>query len=92
MEAVKPNHIEVVVVTTSGVYPASGTDQVPIHQPVKVQLEKAGRALHITDTNDWVARVNGNEIDPNKSYVENGLSGSIKIDYGKREGGGGCTS
>ena len=92
MEAAKPNHVEVVVVTTSGAYPASGTDQVPIHQPVKVQLAKAASALHITDTTGWIARVNGAEIDPNKSYLENGLSGSITIDYGKQEGGGGCTN
>src|SRR5206468_2054391 len=40
METVKPNHIEVLVVTTSGTYPATGTDQVPVHQPVSVQLAK----------------------------------------------------
>lgn len=92
MDAVKPNHIEVVVVTTSGRYPTTGTDEVPVHQPVSVQLAKAARALEITDTSGWVARVNGAEIDANKSYTDNHLSGSITIDYGKREGGGGCTS
>lgn len=88
----KPNHIAVVVVTTSGTYPNTGADHVPINQPVRVQLEKAARALEITDTSGWVARVNGNDIDANRSYAENNLSGSITIDFGKREGGGGCTS
>ena len=92
MEAAQPNHIEVVVVTTSGTYPATGTDQVPIHQPVHAQLAKAARALNITDTTGWIARVNGTEIDVNKSYLENHLSGSITIDYGRQEGGGGCTN
>lgn len=91
METVKPNHIQVVVVTTSGTYPASGADEVPVHQPVNVQLKKAADALNITDTSGWIARVNGAEIDVNKSYIDNGLSGSVTIDYGKVEGGGGCT-
>jgi len=92
METVKPNHIEVVVVTTSGSYPASGVDEVPAHQPVNVQLKKAADALNITDTSGWIARVNGTEIDVNMNYVGNNLSGSITIDYGKVEGGGGCTN
>ncbi len=92
MDTVKQNHIEVVVVTTSGPYPTTGTDEVPVHQPVSVLLAKATKALQITDTSGWVARVNGTEVDATKSYAGNHLAGSITIDYGKREGGGGCTS
>ena len=82
-------HVEVVVVTTSGRYPTAGTDKVPTHQPVKVELAKAARALGIVDTTSWVARVDGREIDVEKNYLENGLTGTVKIDYGPREGGGG---
>jgi hypothetical protein len=92
MDAAKPNHIEVIVVTTSGTFPTTGVDEIPVHQLVSMELAKATKALEITDTTGWVARVNGTEIDVNKSYTDNHLSGSITIDFGKREGGGGCTS
>lgn len=83
------NHVEVVVVTTSGTYPASGTDRVASNQPVHVELAKAAKELHIVNTSGWIARVSGTEIDQNKSYAENQLTGTVKIDYGPREGGGG---
>jgi len=83
------NHVEVVVVTTSGRYPATGTNRVASHQPVQVELKKAADALHIVDTAGWIARVDGREIDPNKSYIDNHLTGTVTIDYGPREGGGG---
>lgn len=83
------SHVEVVVVTTSGSYPATGTDRVAAHQPVGNQLKKAARELHIIDTTGWIARVGSTEVDIDKSYVDNHLTGTVKIDYGPREGGGG---
>ena len=50
-------HVEVVVVTTSGSYPATGTDRVSAHQPVRNELAKAAHELHIVDTTGWIARV-----------------------------------
>jgi hypothetical protein len=82
-------HIDVVVVTTSGSYPESGTDRVAAHQPVRNELTKAAQELHIVDTAGWVARVGGTEIDVDKSYIDNHLTGAVTIDYGPREGGGG---
>ena len=40
-------HIEVLVVTTSGTYPLEGSDQVPIHQPVKILRKRAENAHRI---------------------------------------------
>ncbi len=85
----KPNHIEVQVITTSGAFPAEGFDEVPINQPVKVQLVKAQRELDIASTDGWVVVSGNREIDPSKSYADNGLSGRVKIDWGPREGAGG---
>jgi hypothetical protein len=82
-------HVEVVVVTTSGRYPAAGSERVAAHQPVRNELEKAARELHIVDTVGWIARVRGRELDIEKSYLENNLTQAVKIDYGPREGGGG---
>jgi hypothetical protein len=81
--------VEVQVVTTSGVYPAHGTEKEPINHPVSKVLEKAQKKLDIADTTNWIATVGGVEINPTNSYVENHLTGHLKIDWGPREGGGG---
>jgi hypothetical protein len=85
-----PNHIDVSVVTTSGTFPEEGFERLPIHQPLKVQLARAAKALKLTDVSDWIARLGTRELDIEKSYASNGLSGKVEIDYGKREGGGGA--
>ncbi len=85
----KENDIEVAVVTTSGSFPEEGFEKVPIHQKVMVLLKKAQDKLGIVSTDKWVAKVGGRVIDPNLSYEENQLSGTITIDYGPSEGGGG---
>lgn len=86
---VKEQHVLVMVVTTSGTWPAEGFDETPAHQKVRQQLEKAAKGLRLTETTNWFAQVNGVEIDVEKNYLELNLSGSIIIDYGPREGGGG---
>lgn len=88
-EAPHGSHVEVVIITTSGSYPSNGTERVAANQPVRIELAKAVRELHIVDTTAWIARVNGTEINPEKSYTQDGLTGTVKIDYGPREGGGG---
>jgi hypothetical protein len=84
-----PQHIEVAIVTTSGTWPEEGFDSVPIHQPIKVQLQQAAKKLKIADTTGWVATVGGRELNIEQNYLENQLSGQVQIDYGPREGGGG---
>ena len=83
------NHIEVSIVTTAGAFPAEGFERVPINQPLKVQLSQAAKALKLGDVSDWIARHGTRELDAEKSYADNNLSGKVEIDYGKREGGGG---
>lgn len=81
--------IEVAVSTTSGFYPSEGYERVPAHQKISVQLDKAAKALNLAATDGWVASVNKNPIRPDLSYEKNGLSGTIEIDWGPHEGGGG---
>ena len=85
----KPQHIYVAVITTSGTWPEEGFESVPIHQPVKVQLNRAARELKIADTTNWVAKVGNQELNIEQNYLENNLNGEVEIDYGPREGGGG---
>src|SRR5690348_6964299 len=86
---IKPQHIDVAVVTTSGTWPEAGFENVPIHQPIKVQLQRAVKELKITDTTNWIAKVGNKELDVEQSYERNNLTGQVEIDYGPREGGGG---
>lgn len=81
--------IGVAIATTSGFYPETGFIQVPANQKVEVELKKAAKALNLTDTSNWVAKVAGRTIDPGQSYAENQLSGEVEVDWGPREGGGG---
>jgi len=82
-------HIEVEVLTTSGSWPSSGYEDVPLHQKVRVALERAARVLGLTNWSGWIAVVAGRQIDPERSYLENGLSGRAVVDFGPVEGGGG---
>jgi len=83
------NSVRVAVVTTSGFFPDQGFVIVPKHQQVRIILAEAAKKLGLTDTSTWIARVNSKEIDPAKTYEENGLTGEVEIDFGPREGGGG---
>ena len=89
----KENEIEVSVSTTAGFYPTEGFTRVPAHQKVEHDLREAQRELKIKDVEGWVATVAGPSgkrvIDPAKSYIDNGLSGKVEIDWGPSEGGGG---
>ncbi|HMO79578.1 MAG TPA: hypothetical protein PKD24_02185 [Pyrinomonadaceae bacterium] len=88
-EATDRNFAEAAVVTTSGSYPKNGFERTPIRQKISVILKKAANKLEITDTTDWVATVGEQEVNPDSSYLDCGLSGEVEIDYGPREGGGG---
>jgi hypothetical protein len=85
----RERQIQVRIVTTSGSYPKHGHEAVPSMEPLSAVLARAATALNIADTSQWVAKIGGNEVDVSRTYAELGLHGEVKIDYGKREGGGG---
>jgi hypothetical protein len=82
-------HVEVRVITTSGVYPEMGFDRVPEKEHVHKVLKKADEKLHIIDTKGWIAVVGGRKIAIDRSFHENGLSGRVEIDWGPDHGAGG---
>lgn len=86
----KPHHILVAIITTGGTIPGEGFDEVPQNQPIKVRLEHASKELAITNTDGWIATIAGRELNTAQNYVENGLEGNVEINWGPREGGGGC--
>jgi hypothetical protein len=83
------HHVAVEIATTSGFYPKDHADRLPLTQPVAEELDRAAKALELTDTTAWVASVDKRVIDPKLSYVQNRLEGCVVIDWGPAEGGGG---
>jgi hypothetical protein len=84
------HHVAVEIATTSGFYPKDHPDRLPITQLVVEELERAAKALELTDTTGWVASVDKRMIDPKLSYAQNRLEGCVVIDWGPAEGGGGA--
>ena len=86
------NFVHVAVHTTAGIFPDEGYARYPVNQPVKHALDVAEKKFKITDSANWVALIGEKEISPDGSYGGQELSGQLDIDWGPREGGGGCTS
>jgi hypothetical protein len=87
-----PDHkVFVTVITPSGIYPEDGPDKINDDKSVSDVLAKAAKKLKLTNTADWVAYVGDRQIDPNRSFKDNGLSGTIEIEWHKPEGGGGAS-
>jgi hypothetical protein len=57
MEAYDPKFIEARVITTSGGYPETGFERVPVHERVATVLKKADDKLHITNTTGTSSRI-----------------------------------
>jgi hypothetical protein len=89
----RPRHgaekLLVTVFTTSGTFPAQGALRVEASELIANILARAADKLRITDTTDWVAQVNGVDINPQLTFAQAGLSGEVDIEWGAREGGGG---
>jgi hypothetical protein len=84
--------IQVRVITTAGSYPEHGHQKVPADEPIQSILDRAATQLKIVDVAGWFAKINDTEVDPARSYASYGFHGEVKIDFGKREGGGGYAS
>lgn len=83
--------VAVVVFTPSGIYPDEDDfRRVAETEAIKTVLDAAAENLHLTNTSDWVARVDERELDVNRTFREECLSGIVEIHWHKREGGGGA--
>lgn len=86
---VKPGVLLVTVFTTAGVFPAQGAVRARPDELVSVVLTRAARALGLIDTDTWVLAVDGREVNAGLTFAQNGLSGTVELDWAPREGGGG---
>lgn len=91
--AVKRNEHEaaVAIITPKGIYPDEEDFRREAENTViATVLEAAANKLGITNTSDWVAKVYGRQIDPQKTFKQERLMGIVEIEYHKHEGGGGA--
>lgn len=87
----KEHDVAVAVITPVGVYPDEETfrrtDQKTVVNDI---LQLAADKYKITNTTDWVAKVDGNKINPEHTFKREELSGIVEIEWHKHEGGGGA--
>lgn len=84
--------VHVTVITPSGDFPDDEPLKVNDDTQVAEVLKRAAKKLKLTNTSDWVAMVGDKTIDPNLTFREQHLSGTVEIDWHKVEGGGGASS
>lgn len=82
-------HVLVRVITTSGAFPRTGENRVKETTLISFVLDDAASDLRLTDTGCWVVREGGRQINPERSFAEEGLHGMVKLQWGPHEGGGG---
>lgn len=82
--------ILVAVLTTAGVFPSEGNLRVEPATLISEVLERAARRLGLTGTEGWVVTADGRDLDPNQTFSQNGLSGTVTLNWHAPEGGGGA--
>ncbi|WP_445220489.1 hypothetical protein ACKWRH_10740 [Bradyrhizobium sp. Pa8] len=87
----KGHDVAVAVITPVGIYPDEDDfRREPESTVIEQVLKAAAEKLKITNTSDWVAKVDGRKLDPHKTFKQEHLSGIVEIEYHKHEGGGGA--
>jgi hypothetical protein len=83
--------VAVAVITPVGIYPDED-DFRRVAQTTVIDdvLKAAAVKLKITNTTDWIAKVDGQKIDISKTFKHEKLTGIVEIEYHKHEGGGGA--
>lgn len=87
----KEHDVAVAVITPVGIYPdEEDFRREPETTKIEKVLKDAADKLKITNTSDWVAKVDGRKLDPHKTFKQEHLNGIVEIEYHKHEGGGGA--
>ena len=84
-----PEFVGVSVITTSGAYPKKGQKEVKITDLVAKFLSEAQKELHLTDTTGWIVSAEGKDINPDKTFAQNGLQDKVILQWHAPHGGGG---
>lgn len=87
---VHPDTVMVTVVTTAGIYPAEGAKRYPRSTRIADVLADAARKLDIRDSSTWIVTVAGRDLSPTMTFAQANLAGTVALEWGPREGGGGA--
>lgn len=79
----------VTVFTTGGTFPAEGAARIPATTLISEVLARAAHKLGLADTATWVPTVDGRSLVASASFADNGLTGTVEIEWNPPEGGGG---
>lgn len=82
----------VAVTTVAGKFPNEDDyRRAHAHERIQVLLDVVKDAQHLTNTDDWVVRVqpDGRQVSPEKTFHEADLTCVVELDWHKHEGGGG---
>jgi hypothetical protein len=83
--------VAVAIITPVGLYPDEDDFRRAARKTIIDEVLKlAAEKLKITNTADWVAKVDGHKIDTGTSFKDNDLKGIVEIEWHKKEGGGGA--
>jgi hypothetical protein len=87
----KEHNVAVAVIMTVAVYPDEDDfRRVGENTVIAKVLHLAAEKYEIKNTADWVALVDGREIDASKTFKQEKLDCIVEIEWHKREGGGGA--
>ena len=81
--------VQVQIVTTSGNYPEEGYRDYPASEPLQAVLQQAGAHLKLHNTEQWLAKIDGRQLDKARSLAENSITGQVLIMWGQDDSGGG---
>ncbi len=87
---VHSDHVLVTVVTTAGTFPGEGAKRYQSSKLIAEVLKEAADKLNISGTENWVVTVGGRDISLTLSFAQAGLLGTVELEWGAREGGGGA--
>lgn len=85
-----PDTVMVTVVTTAGTYPAEGAKRYPRSTRIADVLADAARKLDIRDSSTWIVTVAGHDVSSTLTFAQANLAGTVALEWGPREGGGGA--
>ena len=87
----REHDVAVAVITPVGIFPDDEDfRRIPKTEVISEVLAEAAKELKLTNTSDWVASVEGREIDVHRTFREEHLAGIVEIEWHKHEGGGGA--
>lgn len=88
--AVKPQTVNLQVITGSGNYPSSGFQHYNSHELLSTVLHQAQQHLHLQNTAGWVAKTDDDRVlSPGLTIAENNLHDKSQIFWAPTESGGG---